>query len=393
MTTPDFRRPPDVIVADKVPATWDELLDADPGADFFHTAGWSVAACAHYPQLEPVWLVATSGDRAEGGLVGLRRPGRIPLLGKTDHLESSLEGTSGGPIVREDLPVARQEEVFRVLLDTFLSRRRGAFNTVAVSLNTNHERRFGHLLRGDPRWRRRDVPGAVIDLSGGVEQVEMTRMKKTKRNEKNRGLRRGVEVFTTNDLQWLRRYYHIYQAASRKWEITAVPLAFLEDLLKADEERAFFTCVTLEDEVIGGHLNLVFGDRVIAWNGVTDPAYARSHFPATIAVWWDIVESCRRGARWLDLGASGGVTTLSGFKKYFGAELETRGFYVNDSGGMRLLRRGRDLLAHWRSFLAPVPQSRRWHDDASASPGRTGKSESGVESPGNGDDHGKAEDA
>ena len=97
--------------------------------------------------------------------------------------------------------------------------------------------------------------------------------------------------------------------------------------------------------MIGGHLNLHYGDRVIAWNGVTDPALARTHFPATAAIWGDLVESCARGARWLDLGGSGGVIRLEDFKRSFGAREQERGWYTSDAPALSLLRSLRD---RWR---------------------------------------------
>ena len=107
------------------PAGWDELLGADPGADFFHSPAWSAAACANYPDLEPIWLVAESGGRMVGGLPAVRRTRRSVLPLSVDHLESSLEGTSGGPVVRDDLPLEIQESVFQGLVQNFLDLRKG----------------------------------------------------------------------------------------------------------------------------------------------------------------------------------------------------------------------------------------------------------------------------
>lgn len=350
---------------DLVPRQWDQLLQADPAADFFHTPTWLNTACASYRELEPLWLTAWQGDRLVGGLAAVRRLGRVPLLGRVEYLESNLEGTSGGPLVSDELPAELQAEVFRTLIEDFLGRRSCNLVRCSVSLNTRHEERFGSLLKDDPRWSRREVPGAVIDVSAGLETVEMTRLNNNKRNERNRGLKRGAEVFTTSEARWLEQYYPIYEAASRRWGTAPVPLNFLLNLLKTGPEHTFFTCVKLEDKVIGGHLNLVFGDRVVAWNGVTDPAVARTHFPGTLVFWGDIVEACSRGARQLDLGASGGVVSLEGFKKHFGADLESRGFYVNESGGMKLLRSTRGGLNHLKSFLSPDHGPGRWHDGSS----------------------------
>jgi len=226
------------------------------------------------------------------------------------------------------------------------------------------------LADGNVAWQRHDTPAAVIPLDGGLEFVEMNLMQKNKRNERNRALRRNARIEITNDPDRLAAYYPIYEKACERWMLPPAPLSFLQALL-ADANtvqpgmtRTFFTCVLLEDEVIGGHLNLQFKDRVIAWNGVTDPQYSRTHFPATLAVWGDLEESCRRGARLLDLGGSGGVVSLDGFKKHFGALSEIRGHYVLDSVGIKILRGGKKL---WQGLKRSTSsgQPRRWHDSDS----------------------------
>ena len=83
---------------DQTPDGWDELLVADSAVDFFHTRQWSAAACAHYPNLEPVWLVAET-KRPAGGRNSAVEAAR-PAIGsgpRSSSLESNLEGTSGGP--------------------------------------------------------------------------------------------------------------------------------------------------------------------------------------------------------------------------------------------------------------------------------------------------------
>jgi hypothetical protein len=230
-------------------------------------------------------------------------------------------------------------------------------------LNPLSEARFGHLLAPADGWVRHDSPTAMVPLAGGLEVVEQQRVVMNKRNERNRGLRRGAEVFATREADLLAAYYRIYEQASAHWGVVPAPLGLLQNLLADPQDQVFFTCVRHEGQVIGGHLCLHLGDRVFAWNGVTDPAFARTHFPATLCFWGDLVEACRRGAKWLDFGASGGVNSLAGFKKYFGADLMERGFYVNDSAGLKTLRRFGDLAGRAQQGV-----SRRWHDGATGKP-------------------------
>jgi hypothetical protein len=355
-------------VSDRLPTGWNSLVEATGSADFFHTPTWFEAVGRGYPDLQPLWITAQAGDDLLAGLAAVRRvrSGRLP--GSITRLESHLDGTSGGPLVRDDLPEPTRQILFQQLLEAYLAQRTGLLSGCSFSLNTGQEASFGPLLESDPRWACRQVPGAVIDLTSGLEQVEMTCLTNNKRNERNRGLKRGAGFFSTGDPEYLRRYYPIYEQAARQWGTPAVPLVALEELLAAGPDHAFFTCVTLGDEILGGHLCLVRGDRVMAWNGVTDPAHARTHFPATLAIWGDIVECCRRGARSLDLGASGGVNSLRGFKKSFGARLESRGFYTNQSAGLKLVQGARNSWGRWSSFLTPPDRQRRWHDGRTGNP-------------------------
>ncbi len=346
------------------PPDWDELVAADGSTDYPHTAHWTTSAVAAWPGASAVWLTARREGRLVGGLPAVAHRAGSGLLARR-RIDSSLEGTSCGPLAAADLPEGEQAQVVRALLEAYRVLRPGPLGAVTLALGPERERRFGPALAAHGGWRRHASPTAVIDLSGGAEAVAAGRLSMTKRNERNRGLRRGAEVGASSDPADLAAYYPLYAAAASHWGVRPTPLPFLQALLADPRGRTFFTCVRLDGRVIGGHLNLHLGDRVFAWNGVTDPEYARTHFPATLCFWGDIVEACRRGARELDVGASGGSGSLEGFKKYFGADLQERGYYVHEGPGLRLARFGRAL---GRRDGAPQV---RWHD------GRTGEPREG----------------
>lgn len=357
----------EVGVAGTAPAAWTALLAADPAADYSHTSHWHDSICAHRPGARQLWFTVHRRQELVAGMgavltpCGRRLGGVLPL----SRLDSSVEGTSGGPLVHPDLPMVLQNDLFLALIDAFLDRRPGGLGTAAFALNPLSENRFGSLLAGRAGWIRQESPTAMISLEGGLETVASQRLVMNKRNERNRGLKRGAEVFATTEADLLADYYRIYVAACAHWGHEPAPLGLLGDLLSDPHDRVFLTCVRLEHQVIGGHLCLHLGRRVFAWNGVTDPAFARSHFPATLCFWGDLVEACRRGAHWLDCGASGGVDSLTGFKRFFGAELQARGYYVSEAAALRVLR---SLKRRTRDAGA-----RRWHDGASGA-GRSGGS-------------------
>jgi hypothetical protein len=346
------------------PADWDELVAADGSTDYPHAAHWTECAARAFPGAVAVWLTVRRGDRLVAGLAAVQQNvGRGPLARR--RLDCSVEGTSSGPLVAADLPPCEQEALVRALLRSYRSLRPGPLGAATLALGPDRERRFGPLVAGLGGWTRHASPTAVIDLEGGAETVERDRLAMTKRNERNRGLRRGALVTASRDASDLTAYYPLYAAAAAHWGVRPTPLAFLAALLADPSERVFFTCVRLDGRVIGGHLNLHLGDRVFAWNGVSDPTCARTHFPATLCFWGDIVEACRRGARWLDVGASGGHGSLESFKRYFGAELQERGYYVDEGVALRLAR---TIAGRAGSGGSKRGTDRRWHDGRTGAP-------------------------
>jgi hypothetical protein len=348
-------------ISDQAPNDWDDLLSRDPAAEYTHTRYWTDAVCSHLPGAGALWLTLRKSGELVGGLSAIRRSVLRKVMGLPlgfTRLVSSYEGTSGGPVVAVDLAAPLQDRIFGDLVEGLAEQRSGPLGSCALVLSPVQEEKFGPLMGRLQGWQRQEVPTALVSLADGIDQVDQERLVMNKRNERNRGLRRGAEVFATDDAQLLAQYYRIYDRAAGHWGIEPVPVELLQALLRDEKGRVFFTCVRLEGQVIGGHLNLHYGDKVLAWNGVTDPRFARTHFPATLCFWGDMVEACRRQAGWLDLGGSGSVGSLSGFKKYFGAELRVRGLYTRDSWGAQLVKKGRQV---WRNRRAGSG-AQRWHD-------------------------------
>ena len=117
----------------------------------------------------------------------------------------------------------------------------------------------------------------------------------------------------------------------------------MEELAERGEGRAFLIYVEYEDRIIGGHFCVQGGDRLVAWVGATLAEHNRRLFPATLIVWQEITEGCARGVRYVDLGGSGGIGTLSRFKRLLGADTEVRGHYTLSTPWWRAARQLRRL--------------------------------------------------
>lgn len=353
-------------ISARAPDDWPALLSRDPAAEYTHTRTWTDSVQSQLPGTGARWLTLRKAGELVGGLNAVDRSVSHKVLGlpvSFSHLDSSFEGTSGGPVVAQGLAPAVRERIFGDLVEGLAEQRLGVLGACSVVLSPIQEERFGPVMTRLGGWTRQEVTTALVSLAGGIDKVDQDRLVMNKRNERNRGLKRGAEVFATDDPDLLAQYYRIYEHAAGHWGIDAVPLGLLQALLRDEGGRVFFICVRLKGQVIGGHLNLHLGDKVLAWNGVTDPRYARTHFPATLCFWGDMVEACRRGALWLDLGGSGSVGSLAGFKKFFGAELKVRGLYTRQSWAAGLVQKGRLALRKRRTKST----GRRWHDGNSRS--------------------------
>lgn len=340
---------------DTPPASWPGLLAADPAADYFHTPFWTRITAAHLPGGRPLWLTARRGEEILGGLAAVVHGGRFR------RVHSGAHGCSGGPLIPADLEPDLADATATALLTALLTARGGGLATCGVALNPLHEERWGASLQTLGRFRRQDNRAAVIHLPDDTDELAAC-LRRSKRKERDRALRRGAVAEVSGDPRDLEAYHRLHVAACARWKVPAQPLGLLRDLLEApageDGAAAFFVCVRCEGRVAGGHLNLHRGPWVTAWNGVTDPAFARTHYPATLAVWADMVEARRRGARWLDLGASGGQGSLEFFKEGFGAQDRARGWYVADTPAVRLARKLRGLVSGGHD-----DSGARWHDE------------------------------
>ncbi|MFT5315036.1 MAG: hypothetical protein ACI9UK_000866, partial [Candidatus Krumholzibacteriia bacterium] len=270
-------------VAEGAPDDWEQLLSATGAVDYSQTKHWQNVFCRHREGAKQVWLTVRRGQELVAGMPAIitqqsRRVGGALSLRRID---SSVDGVSGGPLLHPSLSTPEQDHVFAQLMKMLLDERPAGLSSAGVALSATCDQRFGTLMAAEKRWHRRPSPTAMVSLAGGSEVVASDRLVVNKRNERNRGLRRGAEVFATTDPNLMAQYYPIYTSACAHWGVAPLPLALLQDLLSDPDDRVFFTCVRFEDKVIGGHLCLHLGDVVFAWNGVTDPEFARTHFPAT----------------------------------------------------------------------------------------------------------------
>jgi hypothetical protein len=324
--------PLELAVTTDPPAGWDELAAA-AATDFFSSRLFVTAYARHHPGARVLWLGARRGKRLVGGLaaIGASRCG-------FSSWHSLPAGTSGGPLVNPDLAGDLHDLVGIELVERFAAELRGRRVAAALNLASAADARWRVALvrRG---WSHSAIPAAFIPTSGDLEHVEYSVLPKKRRNERNRGLRRGAVLGTSYDPDDAAAFYAIYGRAAGGWGGEPIPLPLIQQLLSEGQPAVFLCTVRYGGRLIGAHLNLQHGDRVTAWLGATLPEYHRELFPATLLIWQGIVECIERGCRTFDLGGHAGRTKLAEFKRHLGAETEQRGLYRRERAWWRQLRR------------------------------------------------------
>ena len=316
---------------DRPPTVWGTLPQDDPPRAFSHHDYWIRSIVRHIPGHSGGWLIAETGGRALGG---------VPLVesrkGPFRRFSAHYMGTPGYPLLPASLDLPVRGRVVAGLCRALrrLSRGGGTLD-LNLFMPADHSV-FWRRELSRCGARHRDVSHSAIPLDGGIETVEQRHFHRTRRKERNRALRAGCEAGVTSDPQIVDAYYPVYLAATRRWGVDPLPSPFFRSLLEQGGGRAFMSWVRFEGRLIGAHLNLE-GDRdVTAWNGATLPEHNDKH-PATLLIWTDLEEACRRGSSCLDLGSHGGLAGVANFKKLFGAEDRFRSRYTLSSTAGRLL--------------------------------------------------------
>lgn len=314
------------------PKVWGDLLTSTARVSFFHEELWTRVIATHLPNFSGQWLIARLDGQPVGGLALIRRE-----RGALRSWEGHHAGTPGWPVIRSDVSGDSRDRILDALVEAAAALGRGSRSLgLVLSLPPEWDERLGPSLKRHG-FRRTGVPSAVLPLAGGIDHVEMNVFKGNRRNERNRAFKAGCLATCREGSEELKEFHVIYRDACTRWDVDPVPEEMCRDLLDDGSGKVFQISVHNEGRLIGAHLCLRDGDVVTAWIGATDPA-ARQLFPATVIVWTELQEACRRGAAWLDLGGHGGLSGVANFKKLLGAETIERGCWDLTPRPVRLAR-------------------------------------------------------
>lgn len=343
-TRPGSDPPVRVRLLGAAPPDWDRFLVRVPDAELAAGVQWTELAARHYPGGRACWLIAEADT---GELLG-----GIPLLGRCRwqqcRLESSFDGTVAGPQIAADLPESWQAAAHAALGDGLLAALGGRTNLVAFTVAAPAARRRAALLAETRRWQAVPFQSAVVDCREGLDVIERQRWTNNRRNERNRGLKRGCTLQIERGLDVFEAWYPVYLEQAVRWLQAPVPSGFLRDLLKNLQPHVLLATVRLEGRLVGGHFCLVSRGRLVPFLSGADGDLTRTHFLHTLLYWQDLVHACAEGLEAVDFGGCAERDSLWDFKRRCGGEPEPRLQLQARSQVGILLHQAAALRRRWR---------------------------------------------
>ncbi len=302
---------------------WRRLLEVSANATFFHSLDWIRLYSRHLAG-EPLFFLAEAAEGLVGGLAAVRFS-----RGPFHYVESLPMGTYGGPLVDPSFPQAEALEA--ALLECFLTL--GARPTCLRCQCVI--RRPGGVASRPPFS---PAPIHMVPLTGGFDHFWMKVFPLNRRNECRRAEKRGVRVVLGDDPAHLEAYHRIHRDAYRRWGLKPIPIGLFRDLIALGPDQVLFFTVLHEERVLGAHLTFVSGPELLVWNGVTVREDSKKFFPASMLVVAEAEEGCRRKLDALNMGASGGLKGIAGFKRLVGGQQDAVYSFERTKTLLKLLR-------------------------------------------------------
>ena len=293
------------------PEDWGRLIADAEGASFAAQPGWLESFRTVQPACQLRILTIRRGDRLVGGV-----PAVITRRWRRRWLRSLPFGTYGGPLVsRAESNPGEVRGQLASAMARFLEEEKIAGGEIVHAPLVANSQPY-------PEWQalsRMVTQGHahVVDLAAGVETVESNLKRETRK-----GFRRAEreEVRVEEDPTALTAVYQFYRAQSRQWRgHRPYDLGFLESLLQHPSGFARFFVARARGELQAGVLALSGGgETFLWWSGATPSARRTQAFPYLL--FQTLRSAAQRGERRVNIGSSGGSTSIERFKWSLGAE-------------------------------------------------------------------------
>lgn len=164
----------------------------------------------------------------------------------------------------------------------------------------------------------RHYEAAVINLSGGVDEVWKNTLSAKTRNQVRRGMKEGFTVETGH--HQMSSFFDVFHHAMRDLGTPAHCKRFYESVIKHLGDRAEFFVVRDGRKLVAGSLLFWMNDTAMNLHTVALHKYNR-RCPNYLIYWKMIEASCAHGCTRFDMGRSVAGSTNLAFKMNWGPEL------------------------------------------------------------------------
>ena len=322
LTTADFGR-------------WDEFVDAEPEATFFHRAGWKTVIEEAFGHRTHFLYTQTSG----------RIDGVLPLAEmKTllfGHALVSLPFCVYGGIV------ARTPEAARALDD--------AAQALARRLGVDHLE-YRHEKPMHPEWIHSDLYCTFRkEILPEVEQ-NLNAIPRKQRAEVRKGIKAGLASELDDGIE---RFFAAYSQSVHRLGTPVFAKRYFRILREVFGADCEVLTVTQGKQVIASVLSFYFRDQVLPYYG--GGAAAARALSGNDFMYWELMRrACERGIRVFDYGRSKRGTGAFDFKKNWGFEPRPLAYEYLLVNGARIAEhnplnpRYALMIKAWRRLPLPV---------------------------------------
>ncbi len=306
---------------------WDAIWKDCETATYFHSREWAEiwqAYSSGFLRPDPLLVEFSDGKRALLPLLCKRR-----WRGLVKSWVSSAAATYGGWIAADAL-----DERHADLLGSFLTR--GIGNVV---WKTNpFDRLSTAFAERVPEYREGDET-QVLDLGQGFAALRR-RFTRGHRNAANKARRLGVEVRVASRPEEWDEYYEVFLDSVKRWGKRAFSVyrrELFEEMRARNSPSIELRLAVHSGVIVAGLLLLYAKEHVSCWHGAAlEERFALR--PVHLLFSEAMRSACERGFTWFDLGSSGPLEGVRGFKKGFQPRVLPCPSIRNEAAWLRLSR-------------------------------------------------------
>ena len=275
---------------------WDEFVDGNPAATFFHLSAWrsileAEFGCADY------YLYA----ERHGEIVGV-----LPLCQVRNFLAGNVLLST--PFLVYGGPVGTDAAVCSALSDKA--------SAIARELHVDYLELRNQKPLGGTHWRSQTRYTTFRKcLSANIED-NLAAIPRKQRAMVRKGIKAGIEVSWDPDVEV---FYQVFSESYRNLGTPVFAKSLFVRLIDTFGDKCWVTTLRKDGEVLASVVSFAFKDQILPYYG--GGGIAARRFGANDLMYWTVMErAANDGFGWFDFGRSKVDTGSYHFKKHWGFE-------------------------------------------------------------------------